>query len=380
MAETELYIGIMSGTSLDAIDAILVDFADNKTTEIAYRSDPIPEELRSQLLVLQASSDNELDLAARLDRQLAKLISQTVLSLLKDSKISAQRISAIGSHGQTLRHEPTLNDSYTIQIGDPNTIAELTKITTVADFRRRDIAAGGQGAPLVPPFHAAVFYNDRNNNKEQRAIVNIGGMANITLLQSGSSKDKPHVSGFDTGPGNVLLDAWIMKHKNKPYDRNGEWGRSGTINQALLNLLLSLPYFSAPAPKSTGREQFNLSWLEQTLAGLKESISPADVQATLTMLSACTISRAIIDNAASTKSIYICGGGAYNQYLTELLEQALSPRLVRPTDALGIKAERVEALAFAWLARQTMLRLPGNCPSVTGASNSCILGGVYFSC
>lgn len=381
MAEAELYIGVMSGTSMDAIDVVVVDFSGNQTADLAYRSDPIPEQIRRQLLTLQAISSNELDLAARMDRQLARLIAQSIQSLLKDSGLSPQQITAIGSHGQTLRHEPELTDSYTIQIGDPNTIAELTKITTVADFRRRDIAAGGQGAPLVPPFHAAVFGDNHNDNGEDRAIVNIGGMANITFLEGGSQKgklEKP-ISGFDTGPGNVLLDSWVMKHKNQAYDKNGDWSKAGTVHQVLLNQLLSLPYFSAPAPKSTGREQFNLQWLESTLNDIHEDIPAVDVQATLAMLSARTISQAIIDTAALTKSVYICGGGAYNQHLCTLLTEALAPRKVCLTDTLGIKAERVEAIAFAWLARQTLLKLPGNCPSVTGANNKSILGGVYFS-
>lgn len=372
MADSELYIGIMSGTSLDAIDAVIVDFTNGKPVEIAFRSETIPQDIRQNLMTLQSASSNELDLAARMDRQLAKFITSLIQTLLKDCGLSPQQITAIGSHGQTVRHEPRLHDSYTIQIGDPNTIAELTQITTVADFRRRDVAAGGQGAPLVPPFHAAVF----GAPEEDRVIANIGGMANITLLKS--SNEQAH-SGFDTGPGNVLLDAWITKHKNQPFDHNGDWAKSGTANTALLNQLLSLPYFSAPAPKSTGREQFNLKWLESVLVSIKEDISTADVQATLALLTAKTISDAIINEAPETNNIYLCGGGAYNLHLCDLIAKTLSPRNIFTTDILGIKADRVEALAFAWLARQTLQKLPGNCPSVTGAANSTILGGVYFA-
>jgi anhydro-N-acetylmuramic acid kinase len=370
MAARELYIGIMSGTSLDAIDVVLVDFGHEQISALTYSSTPLPETVRQQILRLQSPSSNEIALAARLDRQIASLSAFAVNALLKQSGYLPSQIKAIGSHGQTIRHAPKGIEGYTVQVGDPNTIAELTGITTVADFRRRDIAAGGQGAPLVPPFHQAAF----GQTNEARAIVNIGGMANITLLNV-----ENQLIGFDTGPGNVLMDAWIQAQQGLSFDNNGDWAASGTINQALLERLLSLAYFSELPPKSTGREQFNLAWLQAELKALEGKISAADIQATLAMLTAHSISDALHKNAQKTDSVFLCGGGAYNGHLKELITAKLAPLPVYTTDKLGIKPDHVEAMAFAWLARQTLAREPGNCSSVTGAVNDRILGGIYYA-
>lgn len=357
----ELYIGLMSGTSVDGIDAALVDFSDQQPRLIASHYHEFNPEHRQQILALCEPGHDEINRLGEVDILLGTLFAETVNTLLNQQKIDAESIRAIGSHGQTIRHHPTRQ--FTLQIGDPNTIAAKTGITTIADFRRKDMAKGGQGAPLVPAFHHSVFAA-----KQNRVIVNIGGMANITLLPGNSH----HISGFDTGPGNVLLNAWITKHLHKPYDNNGEWAASGKINPSLLKKLLSDPFFSLPAPKSTGREYFNLAWLEKQI---DKTMQPADVEATLVALTAESIIQAISQSLPHSE-IFVCGGGVHNPLLMQHLSK-LANATVQSTKIAGVDPDWIEAMAFAWLAKQTLEKKPGNIPAVTGARAATILGGIY---
>ncbi len=364
---TDLFIGLMSGTSIDGIDAALLGVDKQRFQLIDHLEFPIPALLREQLLALCLPGDNEIDRMGAADRQMGELFAEASLALLAQSNTNPAAVRAIGSHGQTIRHRPGQRHAFTLQIGDANIIAHRTGITTVADFRRKDMAAGGQGAPLAPAFHRAVFGQKGTN----RAIINIGGMANISPLVDGNL-----IAGFDTGPGNVLMDAWIEKHLNKSFDHNGEWAASGQINRALLTRLLSHPYFSLAAPKSTGREDFNLPWLEEILASFPQ-LPAANVQASLLELTAQSIAQALQGLSATTQEIAICGGGACNQQLLNRL-QALQPSCrVTTTAELGIAPEWVEAAAFAWLAKQTLEGLTGSAPQVTGADKACVLGAIY---
>lgn len=366
---TELYIGLMSGTSADGIDAALVDFTDNKPTLIATHYTPYHPALREKILALCNPGANEIERLGELDILLANEFASATNQLLKQQSLTPSSIKAIGSHGQTIRHMPHGNYRFTLQIGDPNTIAAKTGINTIADFRRKDMAMGGQGAPLVPAFHQHVFASDKNN----RVIVNIGGIANITIL----SANNKNVSGYDTGPGNVLMDAWINQHHQQTHDVDGKWAATGQVSQILLTTLLSDPYFKQPAPKSTGREYFNLAWLEKKLTNI--TISPVDTQTTLTELTAQSIINSIRSHMTSGE-IFICGGGARNQFLMTRLQQIAAPHFkVTTTETHGIHPDWVEAMAFAWLARQTMLHQTGNITSVTGAKAATILGGVYYA-
>jgi anhydro-N-acetylmuramic acid kinase len=301
--------------------------------------------------------------------------ARTALELISIANISPKMVIAIGSHGQTIRHRPSPSQHpFTLQIGDPNIIAEKTGITTVADFRRRDMALGGQGAPLVPAFHRAVF----SNEKIDRAIVNIGGMANITWLPQ--SQLESEVIGFDTGPGNVLLDGWIHQHLQQRFDRNGEWAAQGNVNTSLLNLLLTEDFFKQSPPKSTGREKFNLIWLQNRLESFDQMVSPADVQRTLLELTAKTIADSIQELSTKHKEIFICGGGAFNTLLMNRIQDLLAPNPVNSTSALGIDPQWIEAMAFAWLAHRRMENKSGNICSVTGAKTPGVLGAIYFGC
>lgn len=355
-----LYIGIMSGTSLDAIDVVLVESAD-KIRLLASHSQAINTALREQTRALNHADHNDLERSLVLDRLWGELFAQAVLSLLEQQAIDKSTITAIGSHGQTVRHSPFTIPSYTLQIGDPNTIAELTGIDVVADFRRRDIAAGGQGAPLAPAFHQAVF----TSPEENRAIINIGGMANITLLSAGQA-----TLGFDSGPGNVLLNAWIKHHKNLDYDAEGEWARSGKVITHLLDKALKYDYFSLAPPKSTGREQFDLHWLNALLIGDEKA---EDVQATLIEITARSICDALPHDI---DALYLCGGGAFNRYLHQRIAE-ISQKPVSSTEALGIDPNWLEAIAFAWFAQQTIEKKAASLPSVTGAKAARILGAIY---
>jgi anhydro-N-acetylmuramic acid kinase len=369
MSHPTLYIGLMSGTSADAIDAVLVEL-DKNPRLLAHYSEPLSGEVRQQIHALARPETNEIDRMGALDITLAKLFAHASLQLLRLAGVSPGQVAAIGSHGQTIRHHPpgSAEGCFTLQIGDPNSIAELTGITTVADFRRRDMAAGGQGAPLVPAFHRAIFHS----SKQHRVIVNIGGMANITWLP----KQGPTL-GFDTGPGNVLMDAWVQAHQGKSYDKSGLWAASGTIQRPLLNSLLQHSFFTLPPPKSTGRESFNRNWLEQQINSVL--LAPEDIQATLLELTAITISDAINALDDESKAIFVCGGGAYNNALMARLQQLLTNDQVTTTADLGVDPQWIEAMAFAWLAQQTMNRHPGNLREVTGANREVILGGVYYA-
>lgn len=371
MPQCQLYIGLMSGTSADAIDAVLVD-SQSTLHLVAKHTRPLPAKIRQQIHALSLPGGNEIDRMGLLDVDLGKLFAQTSLELLAKAGVSANQIIAIGSHGQTIRHRPpgSPEGTFTLQIGDPNLIAELTGITTVADFRRRDMAAGGQGAPLVPAFHRAIFHTQSKN----RVIVNIGGMANITWLPA-----QGLVLGFDTGPGNVLMDTWIAEHLGKVYDQDGAWAASGRVCTPLLAELLAAPYFKMPAPKSTGRENFNRAWLEDHLRKLVTTPTPVDIQATLLELTAITIADSIKNLSRAPKEVYICGGGAYNTALMQRLVQLMPQDSVRSTAVLGVDPQWIEAMAFAWLAQQTINHRPGNLREVTGATREVILGGVYYA-
>ncbi len=366
MMSSSLYLGLMSGTSLDGVDAVLADFASARPTVLACVSLPYPDSLRSAVLALQPRGDNELDRAARLGRELAQLYAQAVHATLAAAGVSANQVAALGCHGQTVRHAP--HAGYTIQLGDLALLAELTGVDTIGDFRRRDLAAGGQGAPLVPAAHQAWFAHPT----EARAVLNLGGIGNLTRLDPALP-----VMGFDTGPGNMLLDAWIGQHQpGQRFDANGEWAASGQCLPALLAELLTEPYFACPPPKSTGRDLFSLDWLQPRLAA-HPGLAAADVQRTLLALTVHSVADAVRQHAPATRAVYVCGGGALNPLLMAELATALPDCAVAATDALGIPAMQVEALAFAWLARQYCLRQPGNVPAVTGAQGERVLGALY---
>ena len=362
---SQLYIGIMSGTSLDGVDAVLADFSQRHPSLLASQHLKFDPTLRTELLALNQAGQNELERAALAANQLAQHYALAVQALLAQSSVKPNAISAIGCHGQTVRHRPELG--YTLQLNNPALLAELTDIAVIADFRSRDIAAGGQGAPLVPAFHAAVFQHAELN----RVIVNIGGIANLTHLPVGGK-----IIGFDCGPGNMLMDAWSTTQRKLPYDEDGHWARSGRVIPALLEVMLQAPYFQQSAPKSTGRDLFNLSWLQ---AFLHADYAPADVQATLLELAAQTIQQAIINHCPGTQEVYVCGGGGRNTALMQRLGEICAENAVPValTDNLGVPAEQVEALAFAWLARQTVLGKAGNLAAVTGAKHPCVLGAFY---
>lgn len=365
------YIGLMSGTSLDGIDAALVDFGDNAIRLVDFVYRPFSDTLKDALQRLsQAEALISLREFGSLDVELGHCFAEATRALLEQSGTPAASIRAIGSHGQTVYHAPDCHRPFTLQIGDPNVIAELTGITTIADFRRRDLAAGGQGAPLVPAFHQAVF----GDGGLHRCIVNIGGIANMTVLSADASAP---VIGFDTGPGNTLMDLWMLRHKQRRYDGGGAWAKSGTVCGPLLRQWLQDPYFKMPAPKSTGKEYFSLDWLTQY--GDLNGYRPEDIQASLASLTALSIASAIEHYAPETEQVLVCGGGVHNDYLLALLKQHLRCPLAS-TEIGGIHPDHVEAMAFAWLARQTALGLPGNLKTVTGATRAVILGGVYPAC
>ncbi|MCF7201218.1 anhydro-N-acetylmuramic acid kinase [Pseudomonas oligotrophica] len=358
------YLGVMSGTSLDGLDIVLVEQSDSPRL-VASRFQPMPAGLRADLLSLCQPGVDELARAAIAEAAWVRLAAQTINNLLEEQSLPPSAVRAIGSHGQTVRHEPARG--FTLQIGNPALLAELTGITVVADFRRRDVAAGGQGAPLVPAFHQAVFGDERT----RQAILNIGGFSNLSLLAPGQP-----LRGFDCGPGNVLLDAFIQREKGLDFDRDGAWAASGTPDPHLLKALLSDEFFCATGPKSTGRELFNLAWLDRHLACLPPIVAQ-DVQATLLELTARSISDALTAAQPDVERILVCGGGAHNLALMQRLAQLNAPARVGTTDAFGIAADWVEAMAFAWLAQRCLEGLPGNEPTVTGARGPRILGAIY---
>jgi len=361
-ASPSLFIGLMSGTSLDGVDGVLADFSNGAIRTLSAAFTPFPAELRSELMGLQAASHNELEREALAANALALIYADCVRSLLPSCPAP---LAAVAVHGQTIRHRPELG--FTRQTNNPALLAELTGIDVIADFRSRDIAAGGQGAPLVPAFHDAAF----GKPGTARVVVNIGGIGNISVLHGDG-----RVTGFDTGPGNVLMDLWVGRHQGRAYDEDGAWGATGTIHAPLLETLLDEAYFSQPAPKSTGRDLFHEPWLDAKLAGCGD-VAPADVQATLIQLTAVTIARAIRDEGVTPDAVYICGGGAYNGALLRAISAALDGVEVASTAALGVAPNRVEALAFAWLGWRFMQREPGNLPAVTGARGPRVLGALY---
>jgi anhydro-N-acetylmuramic acid kinase len=361
-----IYLGLISGTSMDAIDAALVDFDVAPMRIIATSATQLDPDLKRRISALIDHADRvALDEVGQIDVELGMAFARAALALMQSAGVSADRVTAIGSHGQTLRHRPDVAQPFTWQIGDPNTLAEMTGVSVVADFRRRDVAAGGQGAPLLPVFHDQVFRNDN----EDRVIANLGGIANITILARNSS-----VSGFDTGPANRLLDAWIAQHLGKDFDVAGEWAASGHVDDTLLSELLEEPYLRLAPPKSTGRELFNLPWLANKL-GLF-SRAPRDVQATLQQFTASTLAAAVRQYAPGA-ALYVCGGGAHNSGLLNAIAALIAPNRVASTAALGLDPDYVEAVAFAWFAKRTLEGLTSSAAGVTGAKGARILGGVY---
>ncbi len=367
-----LYVGLMSGTSVDAIDCAVLRCLGTRFSILACREHAIPVATRKRIATLSHSGPHEIEEMGKLDRELGLLFAEATLALLDETDVSPTEVTAIGSHGQTIRHRPhsaghSAQESFTLQIGDPNTIAEITGITTVADFRRRDIAAGGEGAPLAPAFHAAAFAQEGVN----RAVVNIGGIANASVL-SGTEL----LMGFDTGPGNTLLDGWITRHRGERYDPAGSWAAEGQVSATLLQALMEHPYLAKTGPRSTGKEAFNLSWLEDCHPDIN-SLNTQSVQATLSQYTADTITLGLSRCELEISEIYICGGGVHNADLMRRLYQNLAPAKLETTAALGLDPDWVEAAAFAWLAKQSLAGLAGNAPVVTGAKGPRVLGGIF---
>ena len=361
-----LFLGLISGTSVDGIDAALVVF-DPAPRLLFGRTYPLPPDLAAEVLRLsQAEARISLDEVGRLDTRLGQALARAARQALADSGLAGSRVLAIGSHGQTLRHDPRGAAPFTQQLGDASVIAEATGITTVADFRRRDVAAGGQGAPLMPAFHAAVMHSPQ----EDRAILNLGGIANLTLLPRTGS-----VRGFDTGPANGLMDAWCARHRGEPFDRGAAFARSGRVDDALLARLMAEPWFTLPPPKSTGRDQFQLQWLQARMGEAEPA--PADVQATLCELSAASVAQALQATQPGTRRLLVCGGGVHNPLLMERLAARLPGLAVASTASLGLDPDFIEAAGFAWLARETLAGRPGNLPAVTGARGPRVLGAIH---
>lgn len=363
-----LYLGLISGTSADGIDAALVSFAGDTPRLIAGHTHPWPDALRLHMLaVAQGETAIDLDALGRLDVALAHGFAAAAEQVIAVAGVARHAVRAIGSHGQTLRHRPHGEFPFTLQLGDPSVIAERCGIDVVADFRRADVAAGGQGAPLLPAMHAMLL----GRQGCPRVVLNLGGIANITVLRD------DHVLGFDTGPANGLLDAWCQRHRGEAYDRDGAFAAAGSVDTPLLDGLLDDPYFALSPPKSTGREHFHLEWLDTHLGN--KTIAPADVQATLLDLTARSVRDAIDRQAADAQEIFVCGGGLHNSTLLARLKTLLSPRQVKSTAAEGVDPDYLEAMAFAWLARQRLLGQPGNLPAVTGARGPRVLGAIYLA-
>ncbi len=365
----ELYIGLMSGTSMDGIDAALVEI-DDKTCKILHtHSDPWPDDLRQQLQQLITQPDQTtLQTVGGLHHKLGRAFANTALALLGAAGVSPHAVAAIGSHGQTVLHTPGTQTPHSIQLGDPGTIAIETAIPVVADFRNADMALGGQGAPLVPAFHRWIF----GREGEDLAVINIGGIANVTILHADGK-----TTGFDTGPGNTLLNHWITEHKNQTYDHAGNWAAGGQLIGKLLGAMADDDYFSRPPPKSTGLEYFNLKWLQRYLDNLADSPDPQDVQSTLSELTALQIANAL-SMLPALQQVAVCGGGAANHDMMSRLNAQLPKCKIQSTADWGIDPQWVEAAAFAWLARQRRHGLVSNLPSVTGAAASVSLGGLYL--
>jgi anhydro-N-acetylmuramic acid kinase len=367
---SDLYIGLMSGTSLDGVDAVLADFSGDRAVVLGHCSAPLPASLKTELLALNAPTDNELHRAALAANSLVRVYAERVHALLEQCAVVGSAVRAIGAHGQTVRHRPQEFDGtgYTLQLNQPALLAELCGIDVVADFRSRDVAAGGQGAPLVPPFHKAFF----SRPNQVTAVLNIGGISNITLLDPNAAS----LFGFDCGPGNALMDAWSLEHTGKAFDDAGHWAAQGRVHEALLSKLLEEPYFRKPPPKSTGRDLFNGPWLSTCLSGMGQ-LAPQDVQATLTELTARACARSLDDLSPDCETLIVCGGGALNQHLMHRLQAGLPHCEVVSSSDRGLPPLQVEATAFAWLAQQAMLRKTASLESVTGARGARILGAIY---
>jgi anhydro-N-acetylmuramic acid kinase len=367
---TELYIGLMSGTSLDGVDGVLVDFDAQPMRVVAHVHRPFESALAHELLALNAPGESELHRAALAGNALARSYAEVVEALLSINGTARERVRAVGAHGQTVRHRPLEFDGtgYTLQLNNPALLAELCGIDVIADLRSRDVAAGGQGAPLVPAFHRAVF----GRVAEAVAVLNIGGIANLTALRADGS-----TIGFDCGPGNALMDHWCLEHTGRRYDDAGAWAASGRVLDALLASMRSEPYFTLPPPKSTGRDLFNPAWLQSQLARFAPATPAVDVQATLAELTAASCAADVLAQAPGAGELLVCGGGAFNAHLMQRLAALLPNVVVRPTDSHGLPADQVEACAFAWLARAFTRREPANLPSVTGAAGMRVLGALY---
>lgn len=361
-----LFLGMLSGTSADALDAALVDFADPAQPRLLARvSQPLSTELHRRIVALYNPGDSEIDRLGEVDAALGEAFAALALQCLADAGVEPAAVRAIGCHGQTIRHRPGANPPFTLQIGDPNRIAHRTGIPVVADFRRRDMAAGGQGAPLASGFHLAVF-----GQVMPAGVLNIGGIANLTVLRPGG------VLGFDTGPGNALMDAWIGRVSGARFDRDGALASAGKVAQPLLAELLRHPYLAKPAPKSTGREEFTDAWLTELLVR-HAKLAPADIQATLAEFTAATIADAVEAELPTAAPVYVCGGGAHNGYLMDRLAARMPERKLATTAELGIEPAWVEAMTFAWLAERHLAGEPGNVPSVTGAARPVVLGALF---
>lgn len=368
-----LFLGLMSGTSLDGIDAVLVDFDPTQRGRIAvraHRHSGFAATLRVELMALNTPGSNELERCELAANAVARAYADSVAALLVQAGLSTTDVVALGAHGQTVRHRPGEFDGtgYTSQLLNGALLAELSGIDVVCDLRRRDVAAGGHGAPLAPAFHAAAF----GVEGEARAVLNLGGIANLTLLEGQDGR-----VGFDCGPASCLLDAWCERHLGRPYDDRGQWGASGRVNAALLASLLSEPYFALSPPKSTGRDLFHIGWLERHVAQASPGASAVDVQATLTALTVQTVADSVACQAPTAKALYVCGGGARNDTLLRGFAQALPGIRVATTDTLGLPVDQVEGAAFAWLAMRFIERCPGNLPQVTGARGPRLLGALY---
>ena len=365
----ELFAGVMSGTSLDGVDAVVADFApaNGKACEtLGAAHIAFPSLLRDELLALQQPGQNELARAGAAANMLAELYADGIGKAIAAANVDRAAVTAAGVHGQTLRHRP--DRGFTVQLSNPARVVEKAGVVVVADFRSRDVAAGGQGAPLVPAFHRALF----GGSGKHRVVVNVGGIANITDLRADGS-----VLGFDTGPGNVLSDLWCARNRGSPFDAQGAWAATGKVNGRLLDALLADPFFRAPPPKSTHRDKFNLQWLDERLAAANVDDEAENIQATLVALTARTIADAIRAYAADAQEVLVCGGGANNATLMKDLAAELAPRRVGSTAEEGVPVEQVEPLAFAWLARETLAGRPGNLPEVTGAKGPRVLGAIY---
>lgn len=367
---SDLYIGLMSGTSLDGVDAVLADFEPARPRVLGYCSTPLPIALKVELLALNTPADNELHRAALAANALTRLYASQVKQLLIQCEVPASGVRAVGAHGQTVRHRPQEFDGtgYTLQLNNPSLLAELCGIKVVADFRSRDLAAGGQGAPLVPPFHQFFF----GQPDQTLAVLNIGGISNVTILNPAS----PELRGFDCGPGNALMDAWCQTHTGQAFDEGGAWAAGGKIQTSLLKRLQEEPFFAKPPPKSTGRDLFNVPWLARHLADA-ETFEPQDVQATLAELTASSCANSLMGAEPHGTALKVCGGGALNLHLMDRLQAALPSWNVASTADAGLPPLQVEATAFAWLARQTLLGKTSSLQSVTGARGARILGAIY---